>query len=260
MTVTDAAAHAARVLGTALLLLALGGCGQGSAHGAKPVSASTRPAQLGACRALSPGDISHPSNDTATVSCSTRHTAQTFAVGTFPHTVADGGPDAAALGSYVYRHCQPTFRSFLGGTDSLMLRSTLTWAWFRPSRAAWDDGAHTWRCDAVGGTSPSGSLAALPTTARGLLLGKPDDRWLVCVNGPTVSGAAKIPCSAAHTWRAVTTVLLGKPGDPYPGDRLAQVRTRDFCSDSVGAWLNYPVDYDYGYTTFHAAEWKAGNR
>jgi hypothetical protein len=28
----------------------------------------------------------------------------------------------------------------------------------------------------------------------------------------------------------------------------------------VGAWLNYPVDYDYGYTYFHEAEWKAGNR
>ena len=36
--------------------------------------------------------------------------------------------------------------------------------------------------------------------------------------------------------------------------------TRDFCSDSVGAWLNYPVDYDFGYTWFHEAEWEAGNR
>ncbi len=46
----------------------------------------------------------------------------------------------------------------------------------------------------------------------------------------------------------------------YPGDRVAETRTRDFCSKSVGAWLNYPVDYDYGYTWFHEAEWKAGNR
>ena len=28
----------------------------------------------------------------------------------------------------------------------------------------------------------------------------------------------------------------------------------------VGAWMNYPVDYEFGYTTFHEAEWKAGNR
>jgi hypothetical protein len=38
------------------------------------------------------------------------------------------------------------------------------------------------------------------------------------------------------------------------------VTTRDYCSDSVGAWLNYPVDYQYGYTWFHEAEWEAGNR
>ena len=48
--------------------------------------------------------------------------------------------------------------------------------------------------------------------------------------------------------------------DPYPGDRLSQVRSRDFCSDSVGAWMNYPVDYEFGYTWFHEGEWRAGNR
>ena len=83
---------------------------------------------------------------------------------------------------------------------------------------------------------------------------------MICVNGPTVSGSLKIPCSEKHTWRAVTTIKLGEPTDPYPGDRLVEVRTRDFCSDSVGAWMNYPVGYDFGYTFFHSAEWRAGNR
>ena len=46
----------------------------------------------------------------------------------------------------------------------------------------------------------------------------------------------------------------------YPGDRLVEVRSRDFCSDSVGAWMNYPVDYEFGYTYFRRAEWAAGNR
>jgi hypothetical protein len=58
----------------------------------------------------------------------------------------------------------------------------------------------------------------------------------------------------------VTTIVLGGTGDPYPGDRVVESRTRDYCSNSVGAWLNYPVDYKFGYTWFHAAEWKAGNR
>ncbi len=112
----------------------------------------------------------------------------------------------------------------------------------------------------IGGSDKSTSLFTLPTTAKGVLLGRPDDRWMVCVNGDSVNGAPKIPCSEPHNWRAVTTIVLGKPKDPYLGDRLSEVRTRDYCSDSVGAWMNYPVDYDYGYTWFHAAEWKAGNR
>ena len=88
----------------------------------------------------------------------------------------------------------------------------------------------------------------------------PPDRWLTCIDGPSVAAGVKVPCDKKHAWRAATTIKLGQPGDPYPGDRLVQVRTRDFCQDSVGAWMNYPPEYEFGYTWFHEAEWKAGNR
>ena len=247
-----------RSLFVALFLLALSACSQGDGDGG--TSDSVSPPELGACRVLAPADITKSTNGTETVPCKEKHTAETFAVGTFPADVAGSKVDDAALGGYVYPRCQKKFQEFLGGDESLVLRSTVTWAWFRPSEAAWEKGAHWWRCDAVGGGEQSPSFVDLPTTAKGILLGKPDDRWMVCVNGPSVSGSDKIPCSQKHTWRAVTTIVLGKPDDPYPGDRVVEVRTRDYCSDSVGAWLNYPVDYDYGYTWFHEAEWKTGNR
>ena len=79
-------------------------------------------------------------------------------------------------------------------------------------------------------------------------------------DGASVQKSKKVPCTEKHDWRAVTSIKLGKPADPYPGDRLVQVKSRDYCSDSVGAWMNYPVDYEFGYTWFHEAEWKAGNR
>jgi hypothetical protein len=243
-----------------VLLLALAGCAGGAASDQRPSAASTVPPRLGACRSLTPADTGRTSNDTHAVPCSARHTAQTFAVGTFPAAVARAGADSAALGAYVYRRCQGAFRTFLGANDSLLLRSTLTWAWFRSSKQAWDAGGHTWRCDVIGGGDQSKTFQTLPASAKGVLLGRPDDRWMACVDGPTVSGSVKVPCSDQHTWRAVTTIVLGRPADPYPGDRLSQVRTRDYCSDSVGAWMNYPVDYDYGYTWFHEAEWDAGNR
>ena len=58
----------------------------------------------------------------------------------------------------------------------------------------------------------------------------------------------------------MTTIKLGEPEDDYPGDRLVEVQTRDFCDKSVGAVLGYPVTYDFAYTWFHEAEWEVGNR
>ncbi len=250
-----------RTLCTALLLLALSGCTQGNADDGSSTKAEMATPELGACRVLSPEDITHASNDTKPVDCARKHTAETFAIGSFPAELTDSeDPDDPKLGAYVYDRCQGKFQQFLGGNESLVLRSTMTWAWFRPDKDAWSAGADWYRCDVVGGGEQSKSFVALPRSAKGVLLGKPDDRWQVCVDGPSVTGSVKIPCSDKHTWRAVSTIMVGKDADTYPGDRLVEVRTRDFCSGSVGAWLNYPVDYDYGYTWFHEAEWKAGNR
>ena len=245
----------------ALLLLALGACTQGAASSPPPREVTTIAApQLGACRLLTPDDVAEASNATPAVDCTQEHTAQTFAVGSFPEKVAGAELDDERLGAYIFKTCDPKFQAFLGADDSLVMRSTLTWAWFRPSEEAWGQGARWYRCDLVGGGMQSKAFVTLPTTAKGLLLGEPDDRWMICVDGPSVSGSVKIPCSQEHTWRAVTTIKLGEPSDDYPGDRLVEVRTRDFCSKSVGAWLNYPINFDYAYTYFHAAEWKAGNR
>jgi hypothetical protein len=252
----------------ALLLLLLSACSQGASGdddggpGEAPVPARqartvTSPV-LGACRLLTPADVAESTNVSPAVDCDQAHTAQTFAVGSFPEKIVDQGDEE--LGAYVFRTCDAKFRSFLGGDESLVLRSILTWAWFRAPDEVWDEGAHWYRCDVIGGGPQSEQLLNLPASAKGLLLGKPDDQWMVCAQGPTVAGSHKVPCAQPHDWRAVTTIKLGEPKDPYPGDRLVEVRTRDFCSDSVGAWMNYPVDYDFGYTYFHAAEWKAGNR
>jgi len=216
--------------------------------------------ELGACRVLTPEDVAQPSNATKTVDCAERHTAETYAVGQLPETFDDADYDDDAVGEFAYKTCSTKFQKFLGADESLVMRTVVSWAWFRPSEEAWDKGARWYRCDIVGGGEQSEEYADLPKTAQGLLQGRPKDEWMVCVAGPSVSGAPKIPCSEKHDWRAVTTIKVGEPGEEYPGDRLVEVTTRDFCSDSVGAWLNYPIDYEFGYTWFHEAEWEAGNR
>ena len=246
---------------TRAAVLLLGLLWGAAACGDDPVPASEEePPVLGACRQLRPGDVEQPSNDAATVDCAKPHTSETYAVGQLPGTFDDADYDDDALGAWAYRTCSKAFMDFLGADESLVMRTVVSWAWFRPSQAAWDAGARWYRCDVVGGGEQSKEYVDLPRTAKGLLLGRPDDRWMVCADGPTVAGSVKVPCADPHQWRAVTTISLGEKGDGYPGDRVVEVTTRDYCSKSVGAWLNYPVDYDFGYTWFHQAEWDAGNR
>ncbi len=254
MSARIAAPAAALLLGSLTACTAALGDGEGDID-------STEMPELGACRVLTPEDLAQPSNASEVVSCRENHNAQTFSVNTFPDELASiKDPDDPRLGAHVYDTCTDRFQAFLGASDeSTVMRSTLTWAWFRPSDKAWDEHARWYRCDVVGGGEQSETLQNLPKTAQLLLAGGVKDEWVACVNDETVAGA-KIPCSEPHTWRAVTTIKLGEPEDPYPGDETVEVRTRDFCSDSVGAWMGYPVDYDFGYTYFHEAEWKAGNR
>lgn len=225
-----------------------------------PVSVSVEAPAVGACRMLSTDDIRESSNDTEPVACSEPHTAEAFVVEEFGGRLASAEREDPSLAARVYKRCQREFIEFTGGTESLVMRSMLTWAWFRPTEEQWDAGARWFRCDAIGGGEHSDELFDLPVTARGALLGQPDDRWMLCADGPTVAGSVKVSCDQPHTWRAATTIVLGKPEAPYPGKRVAEVRTRDFCSESVGAWLGFPLEYDYGYTWFHEADWEAGNR
>jgi Septum formation len=244
-----------------VLAVVLSACGQSSGSEPEESGTANRPPELGACRVLAPDDITQHTNDTETVPCTEKHTAETFAVGSFPTDVAKsaelGDP---RLGRYIYETCSDRFQRFLGGDESTVMRSMLTWAWFRPSQDEWDAGARWYRCDVVGGADDAEELRTLPTTAKGLLGGPPNDTWMTCAVGETVSGSEKVPCSQPHNWRAVTTIKVGGEQDDYPGDRVVEARTRDYCSDSVGAWMNYPVDYEFGYTYFRQAEWKAGNR
>lgn len=251
-----------RLVIPATVALALSACGDHGGGNVDPdqLDAINAP-EVGACRLLTPDDAERPTNATRVVDCTERHTAETFAAGDLPDDLKDAAYDSPALGAYAYQTCSAKFQQFLGGDESTVMRTIVSWVWFRPSQKAWEKGARWYRCDVVGGGAESASYVALPDTADGLLAERPpSDEWMACVNGTTVQGAPKIPCSEKHNWRAVTTIKVGDPGDPYPGDKAVEATTRDYCSSSVGAWLGYPDDYDFGYTWFHKAEWDAGNR
>ncbi len=250
------------MLAVALSASLLTGCAsevQGHNTDDSLVDAVTKP-QNGACRMLTPDDVALPANATRTVDCKQEHTAETFAVGDLPAEFDDVDYDDSLLGTYAYRTCSTAFAQFVAADESLALRATLSWAWFRPSSKAWKKGARWYRCDVVGGSTATSAYRPLPETAKDMLAGRAPDAWLSCARGPSVGEGDKVPCSQKHDWRAVTTVKLGQPEDAYPGDRVMESRTKSFCATSVKAWLNYPSDFEYGYTFFHQTEWAAGIR
>lgn len=237
------------------LVAALAACGEPEAEAAPPEAP-----EVGLCRVLDADDVAQASNDTAPVPCSEEHTAETFEVGELPEDLHDLDQDDPRLGAWVYRTCSRSFRAFLGADDSSVMRTVLSWAWFRPDAAGWEAGARWYRCDVVGGGEQMPAYRPLPETTAGLLEGMPPDEWMVCATGDDVARSTKVPCSEPHTWRAVTTIKVGEADEPYPGDRVVEVTTREFCSESVGAWLGYPLTYDYRYTMFGETEWEVGNR
>lgn len=221
---------------------------------------AVEPPAVGACRVLTPDDVAQPANATETVDCTERHTAETFHVVELSEEFDDVDYDDSSLGRTAYEECSSAFAEFVGADDSLLLRTTLSWAWFRPSERAWGEGARWIRCDVVGGSGDVESYQRLPETAKGLLTGRPKDRWLACASGSSFPESEKGPCSEPHDWRAVSTIVLGEPDDAYPGDEVSESRSTSFCDKQVQAWLNYPAEYDFGVTWFHEAEWEAGNR
>ena len=241
--------------------MALAGCQEDLPAGVDPAQVDAVEApELGACRDLTVKDVAAPSNATKVVDCGEEHTAKTYAVGSIPAELTTRSTTPRSWGVRVQgllcevhevrrgrREPRDAHDPDLGVVPSVASR--------RGTR-----GRGGIRCDVVGGGDQTKELVDLPSNLKGLLL-RPDDEWLVCAQGPTVDGSVKVPCS-------VRARLAGRLDDqarrdrrtPTPATRVSEVTTRDYCSKSVGAWLNYPVDYDFGYTWFHEPEWNAGNR
>lgn len=242
-----------------LLALVLAACSGATSDEPDAVPVVIESPEPDTCRVLEPQDAEDSSNDREVVDCSEEHTARTIVVDEFPARFADADYTDPALGEHVYGVCDRAFAQTVGGDESTRLRSLLSWVWFRPEAAAWEAGARWFRCDVVGGTDTADTYRPLPEDLDKILDTQPE-AWMACVQGPQVAGAPRIPCAQPHDWRAATTIKLGKADDPYPGDRLVEVRTRDFCRSSISAWLNYPDSYEFGFTWFGEADWQVGNR
>jgi Septum formation len=222
--------------------------------------------EVGACRNLTLADIEPPTNDDAEVACTKPHTSVTYHVAEWPKKLADAasGVDDQRLSNYVYEACDRTWRRTVGGSLEEWNTSIVSWAWYRPTKRQFADGAHWFRCDLVAGQNTS-RLEPLPRKVDGMLDGSFPDRYQACwtkvfSDKPKVDEGELTSCAHKHQQRAVGVVRIGKRNTPYPGEQKAFDRSNNRCGDLVAQWRGNPRPGDYGLQWPRRSNWKDGDR
>lgn len=222
--------------------------------------------EVGECRRLNLADIKPPTNGDRTVPCAKPHTAVTYHVGEWPKKMVDRarGVGDRRLSNYVYDECERTWRRTVGGSLESWTTSIVSWAWYRPTKRQFTDGATWFRCDVVAGQHTS-RLERLPKKVDGLLKGSVPNRYRACwtkvfSDKPKVDEGNLISCARQHRQRAVGIVRIGKSNDAYPGERKAFDRSNKRCGNLVAQWRGNPRPGDYGLQWPRRDHWRDGDR
>lgn len=270
------------ILAAGLVIVALAGCSNASdlVESSGPTTPATErerstrgpdkdaaPApEVGACRMLTVEDVPPPTNDDPEVRCSKRHTAVTYHVGEWPAKLIKSarGVKDRKLEGYVFTECDRAWRRTVGGSQEARVTSIVSWAWYKPTRKQFDDGAYWFRCDLVAGQSTK-RLEVLPADVDGLLKGSFDDRYHACwtkpfSDKPNADEGVLTSCARRHRQRAVGIVTVGKRKAPYPGQQTTFDRSNNRCGDVVAQWRGDPRPGEYGLQWPRRSDWRDGER
>lgn len=207
-----------------------------------------------ACYRLGYDDAIAPTSAKKPVSCTGRHTAQTFFVGTYDAHLA---VDSAQVHRLVSTQCPRRFGAFVGGTTDTRRLSLLRTIWYTPTSAEADRGAHWFRCVAIALRGDQ-HLALLDGRLIGVLAGT-DGRAQYGLCGtaePGTTGFEQRICAAPHAWRALSIVDF-KAG-AYPGATQVQDAGDPACQDAARAVASDPLSYRWSYQWPTLAQWRSG--
>jgi hypothetical protein len=186
------------------------------------------------------------------VKCSSRHTAETFAVfsvGSFP------GPNDI---NKVWRDCQPRFKRYVGAPATI---SKLDLTLILPSVDQIAAGQDWIRCDAIEKTHYNARVGAPRTgSVQAVLASGVPREFRGCVKRwPKVDQAVTFTsCNARHQAQLIPeSLFLGPPDAPYPGLADSQSRSKQFCEDVFQTYVPETLNYYYYYPT--ADSWKSGS-
>lgn len=207
-----------------------------------------------ACYRLGYDDALAPTSDKKPVSCSGRHTAVTFYVGTFGRHLAVDGARVHRLESTV---CPRQLASFVGGTPDTRRLSLVRSIWFTPTVEESGLGAHWFRCVAIA-LRDDQHLALLTGSLAGVLA-QPAGRshYGLCGTAePGTSGFGQRICAAPHSWRALSTVDFRTGA--YPGVAKVRAAGQTTCKDAAHAVASDPLSYQWSYQWPTQHQWRDG--
>ena len=216
-----------------------------------------------ACYRLGYAQVTEPTNQSASVPCGSRHTAQTFFVGRID-AVVDGhlvAVDSRLVEKQLATTCPQRLNAYVGGTVEDRALSRFEVAWFGPTLEQSDLGASWFRCDLVA-LSADGRLAPLPPPGQlrnvldreGAL-----DNWGLCgTAAPGTRGFGRVLCARRHNWQAIATIPLSGRG--YPGAAAVRRAGDDICRDTVHSASGSPERFKYGWEWPTREQWSQGQR
>ena len=203
-------------LRSSLALLVLAGCGDDSGGNTDPDQVdSVEPPELGACRVLTPEDVD---------AAEQRHQDRRLRGAAHRGDLRDRRAARRAarrrsttseeLGAFAYETCGDRFETFLGADESLVMRTVVSWAWFRPSEKAWDKGARWYRCDIVGGGEQSKRFVELPDDGARAAAGQARR-----TSGWSASTATSVPVGAEDPLHRAARLAGGHDDQARPARR-----------------------------------------
>lgn len=210
-------------------VLALPMLGLGAAHAAPAAP------KKGACYAYSIKGLDAAYGPKRTVSCSEKHTAVTYYVGTVTGAAASSAsPLDPAVVLASGSGCRAAIVRKVGVKATSLTR--LTYGFFVPTPAQWAAGARWYRCDAVLAKSSS-ALASIPKNfLRAVATTKGISTYRRCLT----KGGKVIACTSSKAYFVARKfVTLASASAAYPGD--AEVASSSFarCNRALGKTARY---------------------
>lgn len=224
---------------------------------APTASAGPRPVKDG-CHRLTFAEAVAPVVSGTDVACAKTHTSQTFKVGRLPllasgHLVA---VDSPSIQSWVAATCTSLLGAHVGASPAELRLSTVQTVWFTPSVDQAEAGADWFRCDVVA-LATAGRLAPLPRATAGMVASS--DRFAMCgTASPDAAAFKRVPCSARHSWVAVSTVPLS--GKTYPSVTAASDQMQSACRSAARSRAEDPLDFSWSEERPSREAWVAGRR